>query len=300
MKKNDSDGALAFIFWAVLLLPFGIYFLIKWIVKTLAAFCLMCKDISDRHKEKKRMREKNKAEKETVQPVFAEPKQPADKNEILSDKPQESRASGEKKKKKPFSKSVEGQTVQIGNSSYYVITSPVEIQAEDSQVLTVDEALTMLEEEGFDVSRDWEKDLEQQKADLFPPKESVPAERKKPVKSSAEKWKAKPSTEQPEKKTKKKEKEFMATVLGAGKYVFGEDIPMGKYNLKALSGEGYLIIQKSAEDSDGRIQEQLENFGMGKYCAKTYYGLSLPSGFYFQISGNIRFEITKAQKIEIE
>ena len=35
----------------------------------------------------------------------------------------------------------------------------------------------------------------------------------------------------------------MATIIGAGKYVFGENIPMGQYDLKAVSGKSTLKIQ---------------------------------------------------------
>lgn len=89
----------------------------------------------------------------------------------------------------------------------------------------------------------------------------------------------------------------MATILGAGKYVFGEDIPIGKYNLKAISGVGMLQIQKQ---TDGEWHEEWINFGIEDYCAKTYYGLSLPKNKYFEVTGNVTFEITKSKMIVIE
>lgn len=89
----------------------------------------------------------------------------------------------------------------------------------------------------------------------------------------------------------------MATTLGAGKYVFGEDIPEGKYNLKAISGSGLLKIQEIIE---GQSTEDWMNFGVTKECAKTYHSLSLPKGQYFAVTGNVVFEITKATMIEIE
>ena len=89
----------------------------------------------------------------------------------------------------------------------------------------------------------------------------------------------------------------MATTLGAGKYIFGIDIPEGRYNLKAVSGSGILQIQKFM---NGSWDEEWINFGIEEYCAKTYHGLSLPKNKYFEVTGNVIFEITKAKKIEIE
>lgn len=40
----------------------------------------------------------------------------------------------------------------------------------------------------------------------------------------------------------RKEVKTMGTVIGAGKYVFGENIPMGQYDLKVVSGKGMLEI----------------------------------------------------------
>lgn len=100
------------------------------------------------------------------------------------------------------------------------------------------------------------------------------------------------------KKSAEEEEAFaMATTLGAGKYVFGVDIPEGKYNLRAISGSGGLEIQKLI---DGTWEEEYMSFGVEKYNAQTYHGLSLPKNKYFEVSGNVVFEITKAKMIEIE
>lgn len=89
----------------------------------------------------------------------------------------------------------------------------------------------------------------------------------------------------------------MATILSAGKYVFGVDIPEGRYNLKAISGSGRLEIQKLI---DGVWYDEWIYFGVEKNDAHTYHGLSLPKNKYFEITGNVVFEITKATMIEIE
>lgn len=89
----------------------------------------------------------------------------------------------------------------------------------------------------------------------------------------------------------------MATTLSAGKYIFGVNIPEGIYDLKAISGSGKLKIQKHIGDS---WDEEWINFGLDRYSSKTYHGLSLPRDKYFEVTGNVVFEITKATMIEIE
>lgn len=94
-----------------------------------------------------------------------------------------------------------------------------------------------------------------------------------------------------------KEQFDMATVLGAGTYVFGEDIPLGKYDLKAISGDGVLRIQKKIGDEGN---EEWISFGTDRESAKSFHGLSLPQGGYFKITGNVRFEISRSKMIVIE
>ena len=88
----------------------------------------------------------------------------------------------------------------------------------------------------------------------------------------------------------------MATRLGAGKYVFGENIPMGRYNLNVISGSGLLYIQT---EEDG---EWLEDFSisLGKGDTESYHGISLPKGKYFRVTGNVVFEISRATMINID
>ena len=88
----------------------------------------------------------------------------------------------------------------------------------------------------------------------------------------------------------------MATILGAGKYVFGVDIPEGKYTIKATSGRGMLKIQISNKPN----LEEWMLFGVFKDCTKTYYGLSLPRGWYFEVTDNVVFEITKSIAIKVD
>ena len=89
----------------------------------------------------------------------------------------------------------------------------------------------------------------------------------------------------------------MATTLGAGKYIFGVDIPEGKYNLKAISGDGVLKFEKFECDF---WTVNWMCFGVEKESAKSYYGLSLPKDRYFEVSGSVVFEITRSTMIEIE
>ena len=90
--------------------------------------------------------------------------------------------------------------------------------------------------------------------------------------------------------------DVMATVIGAGKYVFGEDIPLGKYNLKVIEGDGLLCIHYSTDESDVGIQ----HLGFADYEAKSYSGLSLPQGMWFTIQGSVIVEISKSKMLEIE
>lgn len=85
----------------------------------------------------------------------------------------------------------------------------------------------------------------------------------------------------------------MATIIGAGKYVFGENIPLGKYDLKVVSGKGILKIQTE-------FDEDWLNFGKEEGFAETYSGLSLPKDWYFSLDGDLRVEISKSKMIEIE
>lgn len=90
----------------------------------------------------------------------------------------------------------------------------------------------------------------------------------------------------------------MATQLGAGRYVFGEDIPEGKYNLKAVSGDGTLRIPKRVDEKTFHMEMMF--FGVAKGSARSFYGLSLAKGQYFDVTGNVVFEITRSAPIEIE
>ena len=87
---------------------------------------------------------------------------------------------------------------------------------------------------------------------------------------------------------------FMATTLGPGTYIAGINIPVGIYNLKAISGNGCLTIRKKKND------EVYIWFGIGKDSAPTFNGLSLQEYNEFMVNGNVVFEITKSTMIEIE
>ena len=88
--------------------------------------------------------------------------------------------------------------------------------------------------------------------------------------------------------------DVMTTKIGAGKYVFGEDIPLGKYNLTVISGEGSLNIHHGGKNS-----EEWLPLGLADGFAKSYFGLSLPAGQYFVLSGDVVCEISKSRMIEI-
>jgi len=98
--------------------------------------------------------------------------------------------------------------------------------------------------------------------------------------------------------SEKKEVKNMATIIGAGKYVFGENIPIGQYDLKAVSGKGTLKIQIGEGDD---FDDKWQNMGYNvKGFAETYSGLTLPKGWFFAIDGDLKCEITKSKMLEIE
>lgn len=144
-------------------------------------------------------------------------------------------------------------------------------------------------------SRELEKTQQVPTADTLPPTQEVTATQHSTI--SKEHKRQNELRKDKETKINIQEDLLMATTLGAGKYIFGIDIPEGKYNLKAISGSGGLEIQKLI---DGTWEEEYMSFGIEKHDAKTYHGLSLPKNRFFEVSGNVVFEITKATMIEIE
>lgn len=120
--------------------------------------------------------------------------------------------------------------------------------------------------------------------------------------SITQKSKAKPVViAQPPKNLEKVKDSEMATIIGAGKYVFGEDVPIGKFDLKVVSGSGMLMIQTAQSDGEDEVEEKWQNMGIGiKGSSETYRGLSLPSGWYFSIDGDLKVEISRTKMLEID
>lgn len=108
--------------------------------------------------------------------------------------------------------------------------------------------------------------------------------------------------EKPQIIVSKMEELGMATRIGAGKYIFGEDLPMGKYDLKTISGSGALCIQKNDQkDDEGDYAETYVYLASdAKNGASGYKGLSLPNGWYFTLDGNVVVEISKSKMLEID
>lgn len=82
-------------------------------------------------------------------------------------------------------------------------------------------------------------------------------------------------------------------IIGAGKYVFGEDIPLGKYCIKAVSGEGKVIsVNKTGEESEAffKADDDLQS---------AFYGYSPSEGSVLVVGRGLMIEITPAKPIEI-
>ena len=101
---------------------------------------------------------------------------------------------------------------------------------------------------------------------------------------------------QPEKAAAGKDGMDMATIIGAGKYVFGEDLPLGKYDLKVVSGNGTLIIRYGETEDD----ETWINMGKDNDYAQEYRNLSLERGYYFSLDDNLRVTISRSKMLEID
>lgn len=96
------------------------------------------------------------------------------------------------------------------------------------------------------------------------------------------------------------EVEDMATIIGAGKYTFGLNIPMGCYDLKVVSGAGQFKFQTSEKDECGRCNIDWMDMGKSRDVADGYKGLTLPQGWFFSLEDSLKVEITKSKMIEIE
>lgn len=101
---------------------------------------------------------------------------------------------------------------------------------------------------------------------------------------------------QPEKAAARKDGMDMATIIGAGKYVFGEDLPLGKYDLKVVSGDGDLIIRYGETEDD----ETWISMGKDTEHAQEYRNLSLEQGRYFTLDDSLRVAISRSKMLEID
>lgn len=101
-------------------------------------------------------------------------------------------------------------------------------------------------------------------------------------------------------KEEKIEVKDMATIIGAGKYTFGLNIPMGCYDLKVISGEGQFKFQTSEKDEYGRCNIDWMDMGKSRDAADGYKGLTLPEGWFFSLEDSLKCEITKSKMLEIE
>ena len=83
------------------------------------------------------------------------------------------------------------------------------------------------------------------------------------------------------------------TILRAGRYVFGKNLPNGMYDIFVLSGEGLLTITRHDD-------EQSWIWLGTKKKAKEYRGIDSEVVKSFTLNGDVEVRIAKAQMIEIE
>lgn len=91
----------------------------------------------------------------------------------------------------------------------------------------------------------------------------------------------------------KKEEDIDVAVLGAGKYVFGKNLPNGMYDIFVLSGEGSLNIY-CRDDDELWIRLGSED------RAKEYRGIDSDDVKSFTLDGSVVVRIAKSQMIQIE
>ena len=87
--------------------------------------------------------------------------------------------------------------------------------------------------------------------------------------------------------------EYEMTILRAGRYVFGRNLPNGMYDIFVLSGEGALTIF-CRDDEELWIRLGKKN------RAKEYRGIDSEVVKCFTLDGDVEVRIAKAQMIEIE
>lgn len=99
---------------------------------------------------------------------------------------------------------------------------------------------------------------------------------------------------------KEKRLEEMATILSAGIYTAGVNIPVGTYDVKAVSGDASITIQRTEKRKDGSFEKTHVWLSSKKDERREYKGINLPDGWCFEITGDLNLEITKAKMVEIE
>ena len=87
----------------------------------------------------------------------------------------------------------------------------------------------------------------------------------------------------------------MATVLGAGTYVFGKNLPKGTFDLFAKRGVGEIIPY----DLEGERMYGID-FGCEEDYAREYRGMSSDEFRKFVVEGCVEFEIKWSQMITID
>lgn len=84
----------------------------------------------------------------------------------------------------------------------------------------------------------------------------------------------------------------MATIIRAGKYIFVIDIPVGKYDLKAVKGHGEFKYRRGREWMWFGVEEDFD--------AREYRNLEGKEGQWFELTGSVEVEITKSKVLEIK
>lgn len=84
------------------------------------------------------------------------------------------------------------------------------------------------------------------------------------------------------------------SVIGAGLYEFGKNIPAGHYDLKVISGIGYLYW-RNGEKFDSLCCQM----GIGEGLIPGYRNMYGNRDDFFRIDGNLVVEITESKEVDV-
>lgn len=299
MRRRQPDSALEMLIFVILLIPIGVYYLIKWIIKGIVAIFVWADN-----------RKPSNGHKPTAPSAIDQMDGIAFENFVAGllringyKKVEVTKASGDYgvdivavKNGKKYAFQCKCYSSNLGIKSIQEVYSGAKMYRADIAVVVTNSHFTS---SAINLANKlevllWNRDYiirlakrvpgEERAQDISPQKlavSNIDIEDELPPNTSV--------------KLKRMVNE-MATILKAGRYVFGKNIPNGMYDLIAVNGGGWLTIYHKDDDED------LIWLGKGNdgNCAEEYRGLDSDVVKQFTLEGNVEAKITQAQMIAIE